>query len=194
MGDRSNRLHFPEKRGLPGIRRAIRERRWVLLWRHIGPYPYRSRDLTPVELADQIRGFTGTPKPGRTSGNHLPSRELDRDGSAGSRYRPLSMEVPSLRRRVGRETRCHLIVMLVLLDGAKLGPPRFPALSLFAQRLRLSNVKSLSPFLAESLRCMTRLVNVAMLVDCEIYLSFAGGKAAVRRYILFLFLPLALYA
>lgn len=75
---------------------------------------------------------------------------------------------------------CHLIVMLVFLEGARLGPLRFPALSLFAQRLRFYKVKRFSPS-SEIPAVHDRAFNGAMLVDCEIYHSFAGGKVAVQR-------------
>ena len=90
-------------------------RRWVLPWRHI--CSLRSRALPGTRTAPASRGTAI-----RSAGTW--PRWVRNGGHAS----------------LG----CHLIVILVFLHGAKLGPLRFPALSLFAQRLRLSKVKRLS--------------------------------------------------
>ncbi len=151
--DQSNRAPFPKK-GDSRTRSCNSKRRWVLLWRHIGPYRYSvsgsSRPLNWRITNPRVQREHRSP--GRTRGNHLPGGELDRDGSAGG---SLPAALDGNGALVAKEgwprdpvlSDCHA----VLIDGAKLG---HSGLSLLAQRLRISNVTRLTRSLRS--RCGAR--------------------------------------
>jgi hypothetical protein len=79
------------------------------------------------------------------------------------------------------EPSCHLFVILLFSEGAQFGRPLFRPNCPFLPGDYAYPSEEFDPCLPEFAPFITRLVNEAMLVDCEIYLSFAGGKVPVQR-------------
>jgi hypothetical protein len=152
--DQSNRAPFPEKRASRGQVVQFEKTMGITLAACWTVSLLGVGIITPVELADhESEGSPGTPKPRQERGTTIcPAGELDRDGSAGGRYRPLSMGAGALVAKEGWPRDPMLSDCdAVLIDGAKLG---HYGLSLLAQRLRISNVTRLTRSLRS--RCGAR--------------------------------------
>lgn len=91
-------------------------------------------------------------------------------------------ERPGYGRSVGREPSCHPSVIPCVQCGCAARTPRFPPDCPFLCRESAYPIYQIDSCPAESVRFKTeRWVNGPMLVNCEIYLSFAGGKVAMQR-------------
>lgn len=129
----------------------------------------------PGNDSAQIHGLT-------MARRNLTAMDTQRGSLLRTGVAPVSIQrrVARWRGTIGTEPACHLIV--IDSSWADADPiPGFLRIVTFLSGVAHIQVGRNRSMARGCLTFMTRVVDRAMLANCEIYLSFAGGKAAVQR-------------